>query len=483
MHYPRYSCLLLTCSASASVPTPDAGSTLSNDDASPGAEPASSQPELPTPSDTSNGRKTRPRKAKQKPDATTISESGESTSSTSRKRRKLSLTDHFVLPDRGSEDMLPQPSSPTSLPSSHPGNSQPIELNQDTENHLEPNAIRTNIPTSTPPKKMLKLSTGGTLISPSSKPLLVKEDAQVKKPTKRGRPKKEKQKLLVVMHYTANHALGHQITRIMNGSETFKVSKPAPMAPPPKPKATKVDPSKPAHPFFSGKPKHAIPTSAAAAKKGPVDPKVSHILSPRRPSAVTPGKLRAQARENGSKNMDSSSDLPQFGANKDRNIIKQPGMVEAPFPPKGHAHVRGDFYYHASRPLDDVSTVVPRSTRKMKYKIPLLDPSESSMARVENDLDFLQRDMPRSDGFYDPPSSLRVPARHLIPGLRAQKWISNELHAQPLTDELQSVPGNQRTFVHPVCESLYLGLPNVLTPYDHGRSEVQAGLRSTHPNV
>lgn len=481
MHYPQYSCHLLTCSASASIPTPDAESTLSNHDASPGAEPASSQPELPTPSDTSNGRKTRPRKAKQKPDTTTLSESAESTSSTSRKRRKLSLTDHFVLSDRGSEDMLPQPSSPTSLPSSHPGNSQPIELNQDTENHLEPNAIHTNIPTSTPPKKMLKLSTSGTLISPSSKPLPVKEDAQAKKPTKRGRPKKEKQKLLVVMHYTANHALGHQITRIMDGSETFKISKPAPMAPPPKPKATKVDPSKPAHPFFSGKPKHTIPTSAAAAKKVPVDPKISHILSPRRPSAVTPGKLRAQARENGSKNMDNSSDFPQFGANKDRNIIKQPGMAEAPFPPKGHAHIRGDFYYHTSRPLKDTSIVVPRSTRKMKYKIPLLDPSESSLTRVESDLDFRQKDMPRPDGFYDPPSSLRVPSRHLVPGLRAQNWISSQLHARPLTDELQSVPGNPRNFVHPACESLYLGLPTVLTPYDHGRSEVQAWAQKYAP--
>lgn len=327
---------------------------------------------------------------------------------------------------------------------------------------------------------MLKLSTGGTLVSPSSRPLPVKEDAQAKKPTKRGRPKKEKQKLLVVMHYTANHAVGHQITRILDGSETFKISKPAPMAPPPKPKAPKFDPSKPTHPFFSGKSKDAIPTPAASVK-GPVDLKISHISSPRRPSAVTPGKLRAQARENGSKTGDNSSGFPQFGANKDRNIIKQPGMVEAPFPPKGSAHVRGDFYYHTSRPLKNAPTVVPRSTRKMKYRIPLLDPSESTLSRVESDLDFLQRDMPRSDGFFDPPTSLRVPSRHLVPGLRAQKWISTQLHAQPLTDEFEFVPGNHRNFVHPACESLYLGLPTVLTPYDHGRSEVQAWAQKYSP--
>ncbi|KAI4739203.1 P-loop containing nucleoside triphosphate hydrolase protein [Aureobasidium sp. EXF-12298] len=461
-------------------PTLDSEPSLPDDDASPGAEPGSSQPEPSIISDLSNGRKTRPRKAKQKPDATSIPESNESTSSTTRKRRKLSLTDHLVLPDRGSEDMLPQPSSPTSVPSSHPGNSQPIELHQDTENHPEPNSIHTGIPTTTPPKKMLKLSTGGTLISPSSKSLPAKEDAQTKKPAKRGRPKKEKQKLLVILHYPANDALGHRINRIMDGSETFKISKPASMAPPPKPKAPKFDPSKPTHPFFSGKPKDAVPTSAASVK-GPVDPRISHILSPRRPSAVTPGKLRAQARENGSKNMDSSSGFPQFGANKDRNIIKQPGMVEAPFPPRGHAHVRGDFYYHTSRPLKDASADVPRSTRKMKYKIPLLDPSESSLTRVESDLDFRQKDIPRSDGFYNPPSSLRVPSRHLVPGLRAQKWISNELHAQPLTDELQSTPGNHRYYVHPACESLYLGLPSVLTPYDHGKSEVQAWAQKYSP--
>ncbi|KAG9841960.1 P-loop containing nucleoside triphosphate hydrolase protein, partial [Aureobasidium melanogenum] len=464
----------------ASKPTPNAATHSLNDDASPGADDNSSQSELPTIPDASNGRKTRPRKAKQKPDATSTSESIESTTSTGRKRRKLSLTDHVVVPDRGSEDMLPQPSSPTSVPSSHPENSQPVEQHQDIEPQPEPTPAPQNIPPSTPPKKMLKLSTGGTLVSPPSKPLSAKENAQTKKPARRGRPKKEKQKLLVTLRYPPNHALGHQITRILDGSETFRISKPPPMAPPPKPKAPKPDPSKPTHPFFSGKPKE-FNCASGSSLKGQIDPKVSHVLSPRRPSAVTPGKLRAQARENGLKNMDNSSSFPQFGANKDRNIIKQPGMVEAPFPPKGHAHVRGDFYYHTSRPQGDAFTVIPRSTRKMKYKIPLLDPSESTLTRVVGDLDFRQKDTPRPDGFYDPPSSLRVPSRHLVPGSFAQKWISNGIHAQPSTDKLQFVPGTYRNFVHPACESLYLGLPKILTPFDHGRSEIQAWAQKYSP--
>ncbi|KAG9946677.1 P-loop containing nucleoside triphosphate hydrolase protein, partial [Aureobasidium melanogenum] len=463
----------------APKPPPEAATQSLNDDASPGADDNSSQPELPTIPDSTNGRKARPRKAKQKPDATSTSDFIESTTQTGRKRRKLSLTDQVVVPDRGSEDMLPQPSSPTSVPSSHPENSQPIDQHQDTEQQPELRPAPQNVSASTPPKKMLKLSTGGTLVSPSSKPLPAKEDAQSKKPARRGRPKKEKQELLVTLRYPPNHALGHQITRIMDGSETFKISKP-PMAPPPKPKAPKIDPSKPTHPFFSGKPKE--PRSAPSnSVKGQMDPKVSHVLSPRRPSAVTPGKLRAQARENGSKNMDNSSGFPQFGANKDRNIIKQPGMVEAPFPSKDNAHIRGDFYYHTSRPQGDASTIIPRSTRKMKYKIPLLDPSESTLTRVKSDLDFHQKDTPRPDGFYDPPSSLRVPSRHLVPGSFAQEWISNELHTQPSTDELQFVPGSYRSLVHPACESLYHGLPNILTPFDHGRSEIQAWAQKYSP--
>ncbi|KAI4722159.1 P-loop containing nucleoside triphosphate hydrolase protein [Aureobasidium sp. EXF-10727] len=461
----------------ASKPPSDAETLALKDDASPGAEPNSLQSELPIALDSTNGRKTRPRKAKQKPDATSTTESIESTASTSRKRRKLSLTDHVVVPDRGSEDVLPQPSSPTSVPSSHPENSQPADPHQDPEQQSETSPV---LPTSTPPKKMLKLSTGGTLVSPSSKPLPAKEDAQTKKPAKRGRPKKEKPKLLVTLRYPPNHALGQRVARIMDGSEIFKISKPTPMAPPPKPKVAQFDPSKPTHPFFSGKPKD-VNSAPATSLKGPIDPKISHVLSPRRPSAVTPGKLRAQARENGSKNADNSSGFPQFGANKDRNIIKQPGMVEAPFPPKGHAHIRGDFYYHTSRPQRDASTVVPRSTRKMKYKIPLLDASESLLTRIESDLDFRQKDTLRPDGFYDPPSSLRIPSRHLVPGLRAQKWISNELRAQPSTDALQFAPGTHRNFVHPACESLYLGIPSILTPYDHGRSEVQAWAQKYSP--
>lgn len=463
-----------------SKPTPHADTHSLNHDAEPGADANSSQLELPTISDSTNGRKPRPRKAKQKPDATSTFESIESTTSTARKRRKLSLTDHVVVPDQGSEDMLPQPSSPTSLPSSHPENSQSLDQHQGTEQQSEPIPAPQTIPASTPPKKMLKLSTGGTLVSPSSKPPPAKEDAHNKKPAKRGRPRKEKQKLLVTLRYSPNNVLGHQITRIMDGSETFKISKPTPMAPPPKPKAPRSDPSKPTHPFFSGKQKE-LDSLSTTSQKGQVNTKVSHVLSPRRPSAVTPGKLRAQARENGSKSMNNSSGFPQFGANKDRNIIKQPGMVEAPFPPKGHAHVRGDFYYHTSRPQDDASTIIPRSTRKMKYKIPLLDPSESTLTRVASDLDFHQKDMPRPDGFYDPPSSLRVPSRHLVPGLFAQKWISNELYTQPSMDELHLAPGTCRNLVHPACKSLYLGLPNILTPFDHGRSEIQAWAQKYSP--
>ncbi|KAI5251340.1 P-loop containing nucleoside triphosphate hydrolase protein [Aureobasidium subglaciale] len=465
---------------SAPNPTPNVDLNPSTDDASPGADASLPQPPSPTVRQSANTRKTRPRKAKDNPITTLDFETIDAIPSSRRKRRKLSLADDSTIPDRGSEDMLPQPSSPTSLPSSHPGNSQPVDTNHALNQLSEPITSPQDPPKSTPPKKMLKITAGGTLVSPSSKPLPAKEDSQTKKPAKRGRPKKEKQKLLVTIRYGPSSGLGPRISRILDGSETFVIPRPVPMAPPPKPKAPKFDPSKPTHPFFSGKSKDT-PSATAVSVKGVADAKVNHVVSPRRPSAVTPGKLRAQARENGSKNLHSSSDVPQFGTNKDRSIIKQPGMVEAPFPPRGFAHVRGDFYYQPNQAYKDAAPGTFRSTRKMKYKIPLLDPSESTLAGLERGLDFRQRDTPRSDGFYDPPSSLRVPKRHLVPGSRAQKWISKELHSQPLAVEHQSAPGSQHSFVHPACEDLFIGLPNVLTPYDQGRSEILAWAQKYSP--
>ncbi|KAI5205101.1 P-loop containing nucleoside triphosphate hydrolase protein [Aureobasidium subglaciale] len=466
------------------VPTPNPSPNLelhpSTDDASPGADTSLSQPESPNVVQSANTRKTRPRKAKDNPITTLDFDSIEAIPSTRRKRRKLSFADDSTIPDRGSEDMLPQPSSPTSLPSSHPGNSQPVDTNHAVSQLSEPTSSPQGPPKSTPPKKMLKITAGGTLVSPSSKPLPAKEDTQSKRPAKRGRPKKEKQRLLVTMRYAPNCGLGLRISRILDGSETFVIPSPVSMPPPPKPKAPKFGPSKPTHPFFSGTPKDT-PSTSAASLKGVADAKINQVISPRRPSAVTPGKLRAQARENGSKNLSNSSYVPQFGTNKDRSIIKQPGMVEAPFPPKGFAHVRGDFYYQTNWAPKNAVPVNFRSTRKMKYKIPLLDPSESTLTGLEHRLDFRQRDTPRSDGFYDPPSSLRVPKRHLVPGSRVQKWIGKELHSQPLADELRSVPGSRHSFAHPACESLFLGLPNVLTPYDQGRSEILAWAQKYSP--
>lgn len=452
-----------------SLPTQDAATGA---DASRSLDPLPTQPERVPLSETSNDRKTRSKKQKTQPSL----ESFQDQSTTRHKRRKLSLADDIhARGERGSEDMVPQPSSPTSLPSSHPDNSQPASAPHPIDDQNDPTPRPQAIPSTTPPKKMLRLSASGTLVSPPPN-----EEPHTKKSARRGRPKKEKPRLVVVLRYPAGHALAHRIDGILDGTDRFELPKSAPMAPPPKPKASKRDPSRPTHPFFSGKPKDAA-APAGTSSKGLHESKPSHVLSPRRPSAVTPGKLRAQARGNASQKQDDSSAYPQFGASRDRNIIKQPGMVEAPFPPKGFAHIRGDFYYHTGRPHKDTKPILPYSSRKMKHKLPLVDPSESALTRVEQSLDYHQRDTPRPDGFYDPPPSLRVPTRHLIPGSRIQSWIANELCCNPRADDLQYTPNARQQSAHPACENLFDGISKTLTPFDEGRSEVQAWAQKYSP--
>jgi hypothetical protein len=441
----------------------------STDHTIPGSDESSTLSGTPLEPVSTNARTTRLRGVKAKPDISPPLDT------TPRKRRKLSLDHDALTSNRGSEDMLPQPSSPASMPSSHPGNSQPLQADMIPSQESLPKS-RDPQP-DLPPKKMLRLSTGGTLVSPSSKPLPPKEDIPTKKPARRGRPKKEKPQLVVVLRYAPNHDLGHRMTRIMDGTELFELPKPKSMAPPPKPKRPKHDPSKPTHPFFSGKRGDNVSTSTASLNTT-ASTSSNPIQSPRRPSAVTPGKLRAQARENALKNPEGSATLPQFGASKDRSIVKQSGMVEAPFPSKGFAHVRGEYYYHTNLVEEHVSNTVLCSAGKLKHKVSLLDPSESALTHLGRSLDYHQRDTPRSDGFHDPPPALRVPTRHLVPGSQIQKWITKELQTDPSMDELQPARS-----VHPACQVLFDELPNKLTPFDEGRSEVQAWAQKYSPKT
>lgn len=377
---------------------------------------------------------------------------------------------------QGSEDMIVHASSPPQLPSSQPLSSRieatpvPATPTNSTPHALQSfsmpeTALSTSPPmkqphdpaldaSKNPPKKMMQLKAGGRLVSPV-KSLPETEEKKAKKPARRGRKKKEK---LVICRYSAVAGFGDKIERILSGQERHDLPQPVTKSPPlpAPPKTAKPAVNKPTHPFFSSKPKPSLEPPPAI---------VNLPSSPRRPSAVTPGKLRAQRQLQRIQHGDIPPVPSTFGGNRDRNISKQPGMTHAPWPSKDFAHVRGNFYYHAEHHLSrskDVQAApnIAGMSQKMKRSIPITDPAEDLLAHYCRRLDFQQEDSTRPDGFRNPPPSLRLPTRSLISGSRIQNFVYKQL--------------GEALSLHPACVTVFDSIPHALTPYDEGRSEIQA---------
>ncbi|KAF1345866.1 hypothetical protein BDV97DRAFT_359274 [Delphinella strobiligena] len=382
---------------------------------------------------------------------------------------------------QGSEDMIVHASSPTQLPSSQPLSARieatpvpatpvPATPTRSTQHVSQSSSLPDPGPSTSPPiiqphhpslnasknppKKIMQLKAGGRLVSPV-KSLPETEEKKTKKPAKRGRKKKER---LIICHYSTKAGLGDRVQRILSGQERHHLPSPVTQPPslPAPPKPAKPAVNKPTHPFFSSKPKPPLEPPGAIVNLPP---------SPRRPSAVTPGKLRAQRQLQRIQDGELTPVPPTFGGNRDRDISKQPGMTRAPWPSKESAHVRGKFYYHAEhRPgrskYDQAAPVIAAMSRKMKRSIPLIDPAEDLLAHYSRRLDFQQEDSTRPDGFQNPPLSLRLPTRSLISGSQIQNFVYKQVR--------------EASSLHPACVAIFDSIPQALTPYDEGRSEIQA---------
>lgn len=447
------------------------------------------------------------------PSLPTLEDTVELQSETRRKRRRLSheeatnlgaQVDEDAAPESwpypaGSEDVLVPASSPPSLIASQPDNQLPLSIPNPSNQALnsavhrpdthQSNELATDH-TKTPPKKMLKLNPRGRLVSPITKSGAVKEDLPDKKPARRGRPKKEKH-LLVVGRYARDGPTGPMIDRILSAQERHVLPQPGPPPAKLKSKPAEPDVSKATHPFFLGKPKDG-PYPKGHMNMKPVAASIVHLTeSPRKTSAVTPGKLRAERQSARATEIDDSSVFVPFGAARDRMIAKVPGMTEAPWPSKDSAHVRGiPTSFKSSSDCTPVNPTNPRTiaglSRKMKYRIAALDQSEDLLSEYQKKLNFDQDDTVRPDGFRDPPQSLRLPSRLLIPGSEIQNLVTKQLHTVPTDVQDATRPGVTQaikisSICHPACQLIFDGIAATLTPYDQGKSEAMAWAQKYSP--
>ena len=319
----------------------------------------------------------------------------------------------------------------------------------------------------TPPKKQLRLNANGKFSSPISKNTS-KFDTEAEVQTAKGKRRNRKsvqsssrKSLITTISYgkdeSSRAGLSQRIDRIMNGEERVTVED--------KTSWKKATPSKAksTHPFFLAKPIIQLPEPLKKKE------------SPRKASAVTPGKLRLQrpnfvldeAEERTSSTVQGSALL------RDRLMMKHPGAKEPPFPTREQAHVRNLPLNHPNREPMKVDMIdSPYGKRKHKEARLPLPAAESIFTNFCSGLVPEEGGRLRPDGFQEPHPSLRIPEKLVISGKevleRSQIEVSVDL-TQP--DELGLSHLSSQRNVHPALESLSEAIPNATSAFDEDKGE------------
>ncbi|PPJ57279.1 hypothetical protein CBER1_11537 [Cercospora berteroae] len=323
------------------------------------------------------------------------------------------------------------------------------------------------------PQKLLRLNANGKFSSPpTNKPK--QEEAAAQPVTKRGRPRRAAaanaaKNLVVKIGYgtdaSSRAMTGNRISRVLIGEETIPLTVEDSFRTPRKTRAaaksttpkkrTPAKMNKPAHPFFNQDKANNQP---APAKND----------SPRKSTAVTPGKLRMQALAD--RNYDPRDHLPYVSTlNKDRLMIRHPGASDAPFPPRDQMHVRALATDHAGHDSASGSTFAQRKQKKARAPI---TPEESIFGRFGAQLKPEEERALRSDGFHEIHAKLNVPERLMLSGQDIAYRIATQLSvplANPDTDELALSSSQHQS--HPALQRLYDRIPAVMTGFDESRGE------------
>ncbi|RMZ71115.1 ATPase family AAA domain-containing 5 [Pyrenophora seminiperda CCB06] len=302
------------------------------------------------------------------------------------------------------------------------------------------------------PRKQIKISKSGKLLSSPPKPALEPTTS----PKKRRGRKPTKAKIfptVTVIRYgtdTASRAaIGQKIEDILNATKTSKTRTVTQNRAPPKPAV----PPKNTHPFFRGKTQKDEPPAKVVADLHPPNIKKS---------ACTPGKLRAEAlrdREPEPVHAFNSG----LRTNKD---VKQSGLNEAVWPTGDNVHVRNLNTTYLLPHLGDSPCVnLVLRPRKLKNAVVTVPGHEDLVARLAYDL-IQDRTSARAQSTSQPGLSecARLPTRLLTTGVEIQRRVREQLLAQ--------VPTSRTRAIHTAIGDLFDEIEHTLTPFDEGRCEV-----------
>lgn len=304
------------------------------------------------------------------------------------------------------------------------------------------------------PKKQIKVTKSGKLVSSPPKPKT--EDSTTPKKRRGRKPAKPKALATVtIIKYgtdaTSRHAIGGRIEAILAGITSIGKRSTTTKKVPSKP----AEPPKSTHPFFMGK---------AAQKAGDIPTKPAANLPPPTPrkSAVTPGKLRAEARRDG-----SPQPMPTFGTSTGpKRATNQAGLFDAAWPTRETSHVRNLQADMVNYMGLDVIRCLPLRARKLKNRVITLGEEEEIISRLARDIaGGMKPDFMKSDFDFEPPEDVRLPKRLLTTGIEIQRRVHERLRSQ----------------AHPAVQSLFKDIEHILTPFDEGRCEAQVWAQKYSP--
>ena len=317
----------------------------------------------------------------------------------------------------------------------------------------------------TPPKKMLRLKGGGKFSSPVlNKPK--DEEAPMEGAKKRGRPRKVKAEehekhLVAVIKYDTETEVGSRIDRILAGEERFK--KQVKILPKKQNTSRKANAS--AHPFFSlDRRKEQAPQ--------PIQP------SPRKTSAVTPGKLRRQMNTGHAQPPNEAPEIWTSTLLKDRLMFKHPGAKEPAWPDKEQTHVRGLTYSDTLSAHDSGSTLPCRKRKAARRTLPQ---TESLLGHFASNLEAEEDGKVRPDGFREAHPSLRLPVRSLVSGQEIAQKIATQLSVSNIDADELSIASSSQPPTHPALGSIYNRISSNLTAFDEGKGETTAWAQKYAP--
>lgn len=329
----------------------------------------------------------------------------------------------------------PQPTTVSPHPSPHP------RTNEDVPEHDTSSADRkkTNLQSDSK-RKTLKLNANGRLLSspPSTKPS--NATSSKRSSNNRSRPRKAESKLVIIKYATAGEKnIGETIHKILGGQMVHNVAPKRRTVP-----ASKTQPGKPTHPFFSNKQAQKREADNSTGNKQPAQAPGSNMStsSPAVASALKPG-TRAVA---------TPSVVP-------RRNPKFPELMNPVWPPRDLVHTRGD-----QQPIRAFEPI-PNDRRKAKSAVVSISDEENALLASTVCARAAAREFLKEGG--DTRATLRLPGRHIASGRVLQKAIESQMSWNLPNSSSTANPSI------PLIENLRYALLSFVSEFDRGKYESQ----------